>query len=361
MDGSGSDSSSGNNRKRKLHSLGSDPSEELSKEQRGLDEDRRVLDVRRHVFETEKESSTKEVLDEREKPKAEREVMTKSGVTDGDVLELNVGGQTFLTQRSTLLLAPEDSHLHSMFSGSSEESLARSKERAIFVDMSPQVFRVILSRLRGSKLRASRPTWGDLKTNDPTFQYELQSVLKHFGLVDPVNRVAMEAGFGGISVVEGLLTSTHVTGFASAISSEEISVDTVWKVHVRSLGLSEWFCAGITSHPNAVFQANSYGWAGHGYTLVNGTFRRLTPMDCWKEEFRANDELIFKLNATSLEMCHARLRRTFIIERPPGRDYKVLLLTFGAGTQVEVSVPTEQEVSRILSLCWQQRVSVNEP
>ena len=107
--------------------------------------------------------------------------------------------------------------------------------------------------------------WVNLRANDPIFQYELEVVLEFFGLVDPTPRLAMEATHhGGIDVVDGLFLTKNGSGFSPAVSSEEMTVGSVWKIHVKSLGNNNWIFAGIigastTPSTSSYSQQTSYG------------------------------------------------------------------------------------------------------
>ena len=71
-----------------------------------------------------------------------------------DVIELNVGGQTMATKRSTLCQV-EGSLLSSMFSGRWDDSMSRDKDGRIFLDFDPTYFAFILVYLRAKKISAA--------------------------------------------------------------------------------------------------------------------------------------------------------------------------------------------------------------
>ena len=296
------------------------------------------------------ENEKKELLARTERLEAEKEAMMKSGVADGDVLDLDVGGEMFRVQRGTLLLAPEESHLHAMFSGRWEESLARNAEGKIFIDMSPNVFRVILSRLRSSKLTSKPAAWGDLKTNDPDYECELKAVLQFFGLVDPVPPkppfVMTACSPGGIEVTDGLVVTNMGSIFhAPANSYTTLPFGIAWKIHMKSVHNNNWAFAGIigTSTPSTTSygDATSYGWASNNEVYVGGSANQ--NKDGWVG-WQTNDTAIFKLEHSMLKMYHARRQLSFALQIPPGTLWRVHLNLYSGGDKVEVSMATDQEI-----------------
>merc|ERR1712196_142369 len=92
----------------------------------------------------------------RDQLEAEKTAMTAAGISEDDLLHLNVGGEIFAVKRSTLLIGPEDSYLKAMFSGRWDESVIRDPEGRIVLNMTPKVFSTILSYLRTVQLFPER-------------------------------------------------------------------------------------------------------------------------------------------------------------------------------------------------------------
>merc|ERR1712232_1536085 len=66
-----------------------------------------------------------------------------------EILELNVGGKMVVVPRSTLLQAPEESLLHSMFKGAWETpALPKDESGKIFLNFPPKSFQLIINHLR---------------------------------------------------------------------------------------------------------------------------------------------------------------------------------------------------------------------
>jgi len=136
---------------------------------------------------------------ERKQIKAEKRGTAKESVNEDEILELNVGGEVFMVKRSTMLFAPDDSHLNAMFRGH-YGSMSRDAQGRIFLDMSPRVFSVILSYLRAVGMdptRKKKRLRNRTLTIDPAYQAELDSACVFLGLFDqppPNMLIAINSG-----------------------------------------------------------------------------------------------------------------------------------------------------------------------
>ena len=99
------------------------------------------------IIEKEREKMKAEV----EAYNAEKERMETVSVRDDDIIHFNVSGLKLTTNRSTLCQV-EGSLLASMFSGRWEDSVQRDQDGAVFLDVNPQHFTVILDYLRVRKI-----------------------------------------------------------------------------------------------------------------------------------------------------------------------------------------------------------------
>ena len=77
--------------------------------------------------------------------------MQAVNVNGDDIIHLNIGGQKFSTTRSTLCQV-EGSLLATMFSGRWEDNLKRDENGAIFFDLNPRYFGLIMDYLRAKKI-----------------------------------------------------------------------------------------------------------------------------------------------------------------------------------------------------------------
>jgi len=98
----------------------------------------------------------------------------KKAMTDS-IVEIDVGGQIFKTQISTLTKYPE-SMLALMFNHTDEgmSPMTKTKDGAYFLDADPLYFREILEYLRH----------GEISTEDSTLWKGIAKLANYFGLTD---------------------------------------------------------------------------------------------------------------------------------------------------------------------------------
>jgi len=123
--------------------------------------------------------------------KREKDLMTKRGTIEEEVIELNVGGETFTTFKSTLVKA-EGSMLSAMFSGNFIPGVV-DKNGRYFLDRPPQPFGVILNALRTST-RLQIPDDGPERKN-------FIAEIKYYGLKEYFKKDLKKTGLKGSSVL----------------------------------------------------------------------------------------------------------------------------------------------------------------
>eukprot|EP00928_Gymnodinium_smaydae_P046917 TRINITY_DN31283_c0_g1_i1.p1 TRINITY_DN31283_c0_g1~~TRINITY_DN31283_c0_g1_i1.p1 ORF type:complete len:339 (-),score=41.30 TRINITY_DN31283_c0_g1_i1:58-1074(-) len=217
---------------------------------------------------------------------AEKAAMNALGVrvTHDEILNINVGGKLFATQRSTLLTAPEGSMLHSMFSGRWEQCLQHDAQGNIFLDMSPSIFGKILAYLR--TLRLAPP---EMKlappTPDPGDEQEFTVAIGFLGLedfffgllTDPSARLRLRA----CKASDCLLISScgrHATRLAGsgrmfAVGERHFIEDAVhWKVKLTCI--SHWVFFGVCTNDEpqgtAFLDQSAFGWSSRGQVYAAG-------------------------------------------------------------------------------------------
>lgn len=116
-------------------------SRDLEAERKGLVDE---LEARQYQVEEERGALGHE--------RARMNIMTARA--DDEVLVLNVGGQLFSTQRSTLCLY-EGSYLANLFSGRWEAGIERDAGGNYFLDFDPASFRLVLNFLRSKRLECT--------------------------------------------------------------------------------------------------------------------------------------------------------------------------------------------------------------
>lgn len=172
---------------------------------------RKVEDVRREMDELRacKDAERAVVLSEieelrqcREKERAaledERRSVEAMSRTSDDMITINAGGTIFQTRQATLCVVP-DSLLAKMFSGRWDQGLKRDAGGAVFLDVSPRVFEIVLSHLRALTLddRARLPAF------PPEIREEARAWTDYLMLSEPsppvdwkiYSRYAMQPGY----------------------------------------------------------------------------------------------------------------------------------------------------------------------
>mmetsp|Transcript_26634 Transcript_26634/g.61290 ORF Transcript_26634/g.61290 Transcript_26634/m.61290 type:complete len:259 (-) Transcript_26634:374-1150(-) len=217
-------------------------------------------------------------------------------IVKDDILELNVGGESFMVRRSTMLLAPEDSHLHAMFSGRWDDSLLRDAQGKIFLDITPCVFGAVLSYLRATQLGQPSRNRRILRIQ-PQYEEELRAVCDYFNIFGShLYPIFMKPVCGGIDVQDNVITHARkIDGFSPVISLENIGVGSYWKVKIISLKF--FLFAGIIATDDLEGESytmpSSFGWASKGFVYSDGQMRG--SVGGWNRSWKAGDEAIFKL------------------------------------------------------------------
>mmetsp|Transcript_14226 Transcript_14226/g.27607 ORF Transcript_14226/g.27607 Transcript_14226/m.27607 type:complete len:282 (+) Transcript_14226:45-890(+) len=99
------------------------------------------------------------------------------GLMEDDIVRINAGGTFFQASLSTLCQVP-DSALASMLSGRWEQGLVRDDVGAVFLDVTPAVFELVLSHLRARRIRPE----ARLPVAAAPYHEELQAFLCFMGL-----------------------------------------------------------------------------------------------------------------------------------------------------------------------------------
>ena len=132
------------------------------------------------IIEAERAKMKAEVKAFNEEKKQMQAIVTK----DDDIIHLNVGGQKFTTERSTLCQV-EGSLFATMFSGRWEDSVKRDQDGAVYLDFNPLYFAVILDYLRAKKFTTSENP--ATVPNIPEDQVKNFNILvKYLGLSDEI-------------------------------------------------------------------------------------------------------------------------------------------------------------------------------
>lgn len=300
---------------------------------------------------------SKELENERAKFEAEKRALTRAGITEGDVLTINAGGQIFIVKRSTLLMAPEEGLLHAMFSGRWDDSIARDSENRIILDMSPQVFSTILSHLRVLRLedRTSAARRQEKLPIDKVYEKELETVCNYYGVFNqPIfSNVDLQVRsiHEGVGIdAEGNGKTVRLTGNTMGphciLGVNELMDQAVWKVTLVSSS-TDWMFAGIIATDDAPTSSRShldptaFGWAGQSKVYLAGS--RKPWFGGWTG-WKSGCYSIFKLDAVAmtLKMYNSCWNQTYLLKLDGKKKWR-LHLNILNDSVVELSKATYQE------------------
>uniref|UniRef100_A0A7S1FU13 BTB domain-containing protein n=1 Tax=Corethron hystrix TaxID=216773 RepID=A0A7S1FU13_9STRA len=397
-------------------------SKKLAQEGKDLEKIRAKLQDEREIFEAEKSTIMKTLNPDPVGEQTDLKKNCRKRLRDGceaietetidlvadDVLEINAGGETFAVERSTLMMAPEASILRSLLGGRQEERFSRDGWGIVFLDVTPCVFRVLLSYLRELRMDPEARKRTRLMTQ-PEFQGELEAVCKYFDVFEPLHeikseqdkmkacgdgleindanvvsykannrgylpaisikkikvfeplpplpeikseQIKMKACCDGLEINDGGVVSRKASGngYLTAISIEKFKTGSYWKGRILSLQSKHWVFWGIiaTDSPTkkSCTDPTSFGWLRKSY-FKNGNWNN---NDKEWIGWVAGDEAIFKLEQTHLKMYHKRLYRVLTLGPIPDSKeglWRIHLNLYSPGDKVEISVPSDDEMRLI--------------
>ena len=153
-------------------------SEERQKLSKALEDERSGLreELQRRQLRIEEERSALGYDQER------LDVLTGHREPEDDILALNVGGEAFMTRRSTLCVF-EDSYLSNLFSGRWESSIEKDSADRYFLDFDPVCFRLLLNFLRTKRFESQRAPFPLPKVPSEK-EEQFWHLVEYFGLLD---------------------------------------------------------------------------------------------------------------------------------------------------------------------------------
>ena len=217
------------------------------------------------------------VVAERAKMKAEVEAFNEEKkqmqafvVRDDDVIHLNVGGQKFTTERSTLCQV-EGSLFATMFSGRWEDNVKRDEDGAVYFDFNPQYFAVILDYLRAKKIAtAENPAAVPKIPKDQVKNFN--NLVEYLGLSDeilPDEKFNLHSP--GVTLEEDGKVAVHdgTDGHKYVLGENIYRQGTVsLKLKLESFKDDNWMFIGIVKEDAVRSKENSWCWRGvYGWTL----------------------------------------------------------------------------------------------
>ncbi|XP_028411069.1 uncharacterized protein LOC114533673 [Dendronephthya gigantea] len=204
-------------------------------------------------------------------------------VTDNDndpIINLNVGGKTFTTRKSTLCQV-EGSLFATMFSGRWEDSVERDQDGTVFFDFNPNHFGVILNYLRVKKIATSENPVSLFKISEDEAN-NFNILVEYLGLSDEIvpTEIFPDEKFNlhspGVTLEEDGKVAVHdgTDGLEYALGENVYKQGIVnLEFKLKSFENLRWVFVGIMDvdvfvPPNNV----SHEWlSGYGWTLgVNG-------------------------------------------------------------------------------------------
>eukprot|EP00994_Dinema_validum_P006132 NODE_439_length_1687_cov_118.881563_g321_i0.p1 GENE.NODE_439_length_1687_cov_118.881563_g321_i0~~NODE_439_length_1687_cov_118.881563_g321_i0.p1 ORF type:complete len:468 (-),score=104.96 NODE_439_length_1687_cov_118.881563_g321_i0:223-1626(-) len=127
----------------------------IAQEQEGIAHAQVALANERQLFDAQKDEkvmAARAALASRTALFEAEQAMLQKAVDGGEVIELNVGGHLYTTQRATLISQPQ-SVLGVMFSGRWEDGLTRDSAGRVFIDRDGEAFGAVLAVLRRESIQ----------------------------------------------------------------------------------------------------------------------------------------------------------------------------------------------------------------
>jgi len=182
----------------------------------------------------------KDALVMREEALEREKALLQGNRGPSDVLDLNVGGQTFCSVRRATLSMVENSGLGSMFSGRWESSLERDSAGRIFVDFPPEIFMPLVDFLRQKCIEdPANPV--EPPNMPPERMAAFKRMLAYYGLVDtlwPRPEGKWETAWGHMLISDEdraiTVTAQRDTYQAAAFNAQRLwrSPHPLWRLHV---------------------------------------------------------------------------------------------------------------------------------
>ena len=302
------------------------------------------------LFNRFKQEFNKIIQEERKKMQAEVEVFNtyKQGlnVSDGDIIQLNVGGQKFTTTRSTLRQI-NGSLLATMFSGSMERSLKHDQDGAVVLDFNPEHFSWILNYLRAKKI--STPKNPPVLPEVAKDQKENFNILfDYLGLNDKPTRLTEKFNLrsskvslqknGRVAVHDSTRGHTYVLG-KNIYRRGTIS----FKLKLESFQNNHWILVGIVKADVVPKSPYSYRWAGaYGWSLGNNGQLYENGVNkgfglSWKKLSKQGDtvELVLDCDGGKLSL-HLPTGQQYHIVIPKSQSWRLHVNLYGANDKIRI-------------------------
>ena len=270
---------------------------------------------------------------ERESLEEEKQKMLSFDVDDGEIIDINVGGELIIQANRGTLCQVEGSLFSSIFSGRWEGSVQRDSQNRIFLDHDPEMLRIIINFLRLKRIEdpseplvPPQPPKGKGQAFRCLLAYfglgslfcqSPPNFLKNFQVHEPngscvtVTETATATGSGHLLTCDhdGILES-HFFCLGTPVVDGDC-----WKITIEFLNPSGLLFLGLIrnmSASNSSFaDPESYGWAWNRLVSIRGTINQ--GHGGWNS-FRQGDVLYFRLYQGKIYMFSSNVGKMYSID-----------------------------------------------
>ena len=278
-----------------------------------------------------------------------------SKVKDNDIIHLNIGGEKFATERATLCQV-KDSRLAKMFRGPPNDDLKRDEDGAIFLDINPEHFRLILDYLRAKKIaQPGKPIPLPKVAEDKLTN--LNNVLQKLGLNDEIvpaenapsekfdqhSREATIEESGAVAVNGGNV------GYSYILGKNVYQQGILLKLKLESFQENDWIFVGVlrgdVKPPEVDYIYShkwngSYGWAfGRKYGTVwkSGSGKE---KDALRKIAKEGDTVELVLNCLAskpkVSLHFPTSGKEFYIEIPKSQSWRLNVNLHGSNDKIRI-------------------------
>ena len=300
------------------------------------------------IIEKEREKMKAEV----EAYNAEKERMETVSVRDDDIIHLNVSGLKLTTNRSTLCQV-EGSLLASMFSGRWEDRVKRDQDGAVFFDVNPQHFTVILDYLRIKKIAspenpAPLPKVPEDQLKEFNILVEYLSLKDELVHTETVRSEKFNLHSEGVTTQEGGQVAVH----DSSVGHKYILGENIYNQEIAHIKLKlesfnnsfDMFVGIAKGDINVAVQKNdssgewpgSYGWQIGTREGVRKD-RSFTDDNSLKNLIKTGDtiELVLNCDAGKLSLNLATCQQ-FHIDIPKSKTWRLNVYFYGPNDKIRI-------------------------
>lgn len=338
-----------------LQELASKIADEIQQEKKALEDRGEALEAREAGLE-QKRKDFEEEKDKMNNFRTRRR-------TDGDVIEINVGGEVIATKVGTLMLA-EATMLEAIFSGRWEDSIDRDASGRVFLDFSPVPFRIMLSYLRS--YRDKKPNQIIARPIVPAeYKQEFETMIDYLELrsfllgksgcfsrplrFKPAGSVLVDHGDAATTIRGGNASMQPVTSedILSSISSTPTSI--AWKISVKNIPTSGWFYAGIIGNNAPALDSRSdgtaHGWACSGQVYLGGVNSQgAQGWVGWQKEDTAVFNLDFERGQLVMFLQRDKVLRSTQLSPSQASAARMHFNIHAQGTEVEVTPASMEDI-----------------